>query len=214
MPARESLLDIALAGATEALRTCFAEPRPARPVPGAADPGADAQLDPSSRAASIRLMRVNHAGEVAAQALYHGQALFARSPDTREHLLTAAEEEHDHLAWCAQRIAELGGTPSRLTPIWFTGCYVIGALAGLAGDRRSLGFIEETETQVELHLEDHLQRLPQVDARSRAILEQMSLDEARHGAEAAARGSDQVPAAGRQLMRLGGAFLRQVAQVL
>ena len=214
MRSRGSLIDTALDGATEGLRTCFTTPRADSALPSAVDPAADAQLAPQERQRSVSLLRVNHAGEVAAQALYYGQALFARSPETLEHLLGAAAEERDHLAWCAQRITELDGTPSRLTPLWFAGSYVIGALAGLAGDRHSMGFIEETERQVEAHLEDHLGRIPENDARSRDILERMSADEARHGAQAAARGSDPVPAIGRQLMRLGGSILRQVAQVM
>ena len=211
---RETLLETALAGAAEALRTCFAEPRPGRPAPVEPDDAHDAQLDAAARRQSLRLMRVNHAGEVAAQALYNGQALFARSPDTLAHLIAAAEEEHDHLAWCAQRIDELGGSPSRLTPVWFAGSYCLGVLAGLAGDRRSLGFIRETETQVEAHLEDHLHRLPQADTRSRRILERMAAEEAQHGEAAVTRGADPVPEFGRRLMRLGGCILRQVAQVV
>jgi ubiquinone biosynthesis monooxygenase Coq7 len=210
----ESLLERLMAGAAEGLRTCFAEAAPKRPSPAAAPADGDAHLSEDARQRSIRLMRVNHAGEVAAQALYNGQTLFARSRQTQQHLLEAAEEEYDHLAWCAQRLGELGGTPSRLTPVWYAGSFVIGAVAALTGDRRSFGFIEETEAQVEAHLEDHLSRLPQGDHRSREILQQMSEDEARHGAEAALQGAEQVPELGRRLMRFGGSILRQVAQVL
>ncbi|HMB73077.1 MAG TPA: 2-polyprenyl-3-methyl-6-methoxy-1,4-benzoquinone monooxygenase [Gammaproteobacteria bacterium] len=215
MHKRETLLETALAGAGEALRTCFAEPRARRPLPAAeAGDAHGAELDAAAQRCSIRLMRVNHAGEVAAQALYNGQALFARAPETLEHLIAAAEEENDHLAWCAQRLAELGGSPSRLTPLWFAGSFCIGALAGMAGDRRSLGFISETETQVEAHLEDHLRRLPDADIRSRRILERMAAEESQHGAAATARGADAVPALGTRLMHLGGSILRQVAQVV
>jgi ubiquinone biosynthesis monooxygenase Coq7 len=210
----DSLLERLVAGASEGLRTCFSSPAPNRPLPAQTSRDADALLDASSRATSIRLMRVNHAGEVAAQALYNGQAVFARSDATQRHLLAAAEEEYDHLAWCAERISELGGTPSRITPLWYAGSFLIGAAAALAGDQRSLGFIEETESQVEAHLDDHLQKLPESDERSREILRQMSNDEARHGAEAAAAGTAPVPEFGRRLMRLGGSILRQVAQVL
>jgi ubiquinone biosynthesis monooxygenase Coq7 len=171
-------------------------------------------MSADERENSIRLMRVNHAGEVTAQALYNGQALFARSAETLEHLLAAAEEEHDHLAWCAQRLEELGGKPSTLTPLWYAGGFLMGAVAGLSGDTRSLGFIEETEAQVGAHLADHMSRLPAKDARSREILEQMAADEARHGAAAAAEGALPVPDLGRRLMGLGGSILRQVAQVL
>ena len=166
-------------------------------------------------AASIRLMRVNHAGEVAAQALYNGQAVFARSAATQRHLLAAAEEEYDHLAWCAQRIAELGGTPSRIAPLWYAGSFRYRR-CGLRSQVIDVvfGFIEETESQVEAHLNDHLQKLPEADKRSQEILKQMSADEARHGAQAHAAGSEPVPEVGRRLMRLGGSILRQVAQVL
>jgi ubiquinone biosynthesis monooxygenase Coq7 len=215
MSERESLLESALAGAAEGLRTCFAEPRPGRPIPTKAPRGSlEPQMSSAERGHSIALMRVNHAGEVAAQALYNGQALFARSTETLAHLLAAAEEEHDHLAWCAQRLDELGGKPSRLTPLWYAGGYVIGALAGLGGDERSHGFIEETEIQVEAHLADHLNKLPHCDIRSRAILEQMAADESRHGSEAAALGAVPVPDLARGLMNLGGSILRQLAQVL
>ncbi|MGD2166992.1 MAG: 2-polyprenyl-3-methyl-6-methoxy-1,4-benzoquinone monooxygenase [Gammaproteobacteria bacterium] len=211
---RESPLERLIAGAAEGMRTCFAEASPHRPSPVATPVCADSQMDPEARRLSIRLMRVNHAGEVAAQALYNGQAVFAREEKTRRHLLAAAEEEYDHLAWCAQRIIELGGKPSRLTPLWYVGSFCIGAAAAAAGDRRSFGFIEETEAQVEAHLDDHLQRMPKADARSREILQEMTADEARHGAEARAQGAEPVPEIGRRLMHLGGSVLRHIAQVL
>ena len=214
MQAPEILVEQLLASASEALRTCFAEATPRRPLPATTPVADDAALDGEACAHSVRLMRVNHAGEVAAQALYNGQAVFARSAQTREHLLDAAEEEYDHLAWCAQRLEELGGSPSRLTPLWYAGSFLVGAAAALAGDQRSLGFIEETESQVEAHLEDHLAKLPAKDQRSREILQQMSLDEARHGAEASARGAQPVPEAGRRFMQFGGSILRHFAQVL
>jgi ubiquinone biosynthesis monooxygenase Coq7 len=215
MTERESLLETALAGVAEGLRTCFAAARPVRPMPGAtAGESANSDMSRQERERSIRLMRVNHAGEVAAQALYNGQALFARSSATLDHLVAAAEDEHDHLAWCAQRLEELGGTPSRLTPLWYAGGYLAGVIAGLGGDQRSFGFIEETENQVEAHLEDHISRLPPGDERSREILAQMAADEIRHGSTAAQLGAVEVPALGRRLMGLGGSILRQVAQVL
>jgi ubiquinone biosynthesis monooxygenase Coq7 len=147
-------------------------------------------------------MRVNHAGEVAAQALYYGQALVARDETTREHLLYAAREEGDHLAWCAARLEQLGSRPSLLNPVWFAGSATIGAVAGLIGDRVSLGFVAETERQVEAHLDDHLERLPGGDLSSRAILEQMRADEIRHGQDAVARGGEDLPAPIQALMRL------------
>jgi ubiquinone biosynthesis monooxygenase Coq7 len=139
------------------------------------------------------LMRVNHAGEVAAQALYQGQALTARDPAVRSAMLEAAAEEADHLAWCGQRLKELKGRPSLLNPIWYLGSYAIGALAGALGDRASLGFIAETEKQVESHLRGHLDLLSPEDLRSRAILEQMTHDEAQHGKKAAAMGGTALP---------------------
>lgn len=168
----------------------------------AAEPGADdRRFDAGTRARIAGLMRVNHAGEIAAQALYRGQALVARDRRVRDHLLKAAEEERDHLQWCEQRLHELGDGPSRLAPLWYAGSYAIGATAGLAGDRWSLGFVEETERQVAEHLDDHLGRLPAEDHRSRDILARMRADEARHGQEAAEAGAHPLPRPVRSLMR-------------
>jgi ubiquinone biosynthesis monooxygenase Coq7 len=138
-------------------------------------------------------MRVNHAGEVAAQALYHGQALLARDPGTRDMLLRAAREEADHLAWCEQRIHELGGRTSVLNPLFYAGSFAIGALAAAVNDKLSLGFVSETERQVEQHLEDHLEKLPAADKSSRAVLESMKHDEVHHGAAARAAGGAELP---------------------
>jgi ubiquinone biosynthesis monooxygenase Coq7 len=146
-------------------------------------------------------MRVNHAGEVAAQALYHGQALISRSAATRDLLLHAAREESDHLAWCETRLKELGSRPSLLNPIWYLGSFAIGALAAATGDRTSLGFVVETERQVEGHLDEHLARLPTGDTRSRAILDVMRTDEIGHGAAAKSAGAAELPAALHVLMR-------------
>jgi ubiquinone biosynthesis monooxygenase Coq7 len=146
-------------------------------------------------------MRVNHAGEVAAQALYHGQAAFAARPEVRHLLEKAAHEEADHLAWCEQRLRELGSRPSLLGPLWYAGSFAIGAAAALAGDRTSLGFVSETERQVEGHIDSHLARLPAHDARSRAILETMRRDEIEHGAEARAAGGAELPPPVRTAMR-------------
>jgi ubiquinone biosynthesis monooxygenase Coq7 len=145
-------------------------------------------------------MRVNHAGEVAAQALYHAQALFARDPEVREFMLNAAREETDHLAWCETRLRELGGRPSVLKPLWYAGSFGIGTLAALLGDRASLGFVAETERQVEGHLRGHLDRLPSADARSRAIVEAMRHDEAGHGHQAQSAGGARLPGPVRDLM--------------
>jgi ubiquinone biosynthesis monooxygenase Coq7 len=153
------------------------------------------------RRQSAALMRVNHSGEVAAQALYHGQALVARSAATRNTLLNAAREEADHLAWCETRLKELDSRPSLLNPLWYCGSFAIGVLAAAAGDRASLGFVVETERQVEGHLDEHLTRLPSVDTRSRAILNVMRTDEIGHGATAKAAGASELPAPIRALMR-------------
>jgi ubiquinone biosynthesis monooxygenase Coq7 len=146
-------------------------------------------------------MRVNHAGEIAAQALYHGQALTARNPEVRATLRDAARDETDHLAWCEQRVRELDSRTSLFAPLWYAGSFAIGALAGLAGDRTSLGFVAETERQVIEHLESHLHALPQDDDRSRRIVEQMQADEARHGTEAREAGGRDLPRLIRELMR-------------
>jgi len=164
-------------------------------------------LSDADRRKSAALMRVNHSGEVAAQALYHGQSLISRSEATRDMLLRAAREEADHLAWCETRLKELDSRPSLLNPLWYCGSFAIGALAAAAGDRTSLGFVVETERQVEGHLEEHLARLPADDARSRAILNVMRTDEIGHGATAKAAGASELPAPVRVLMR-------QVARVM
>jgi ubiquinone biosynthesis monooxygenase Coq7 len=158
-------------------------------------------LSDAERRESAALMRVNHSGEVAAQALYHGQALVSRSTATRNMLLKAAREEEDHLAWCETRLEELGSRPSLLNPLWYCGSFLIGALAAAAGDRTSLGFVVETERQVEGHLDEHLARLPSGDTRSRAILNVMRTDEIGHGAAAKSAGASELPAPVRVLMR-------------
>jgi 3-demethoxyubiquinol 3-hydroxylase len=192
-------LDAAIAAADRALRSVFAPAHSSRPVPGT--PAAPAELSEPERRDAAALMRVNHTGELAAQALYHGQAFFARSERTRELLEDAAGAESDHLAWCEQRLHELAARPSLLNPLWYAGSFAIGALAALAGDRASLGFVAETERQVERHLDEHLGRLPKGDARSRAILETMRSEEVAHGATATRAGGIPLPAAVRGLMR-------------
>ncbi len=168
-------------------------------------------LAESERRESARLMRVNHAGEVAAQALYQGQALVARDPAIAAAMRQAAVEENDHLLWCEQRLAELGGEPSRLNPLWYLGSFAIGALAGAFGDRTSLGFIRETERQVETHLGDHLERLPTTDRRSRAILEKMRDEESRHGRTAETLGGIDLPLPVRAAMHLVSRVMTRTA---
>jgi ubiquinone biosynthesis monooxygenase Coq7 len=146
-------------------------------------------------------MRINHAGEVAAQALYHGQALAARGPATRALLLKAAHEEADHLGWCEQRLRELGSSPSLLNPLWYFGSFAIGAVAGSFGDGVSLGFVAETERQVEGHLDEHLRRLPAADSTSRAVVDAMRADEIAHADSARAAGGVELPGLIRELMR-------------
>lgn len=197
-----SPLDELLAAADRALRSAFAPAVAARPVPGARAPAGAApeSLTDSERREAANLMRVNHAGEIAAQALYHGQAAFARRPEVKAMLLQAGREEADHLAWCEQRLQELGSRPSLLGPLWYAGSFAIGAAAALAGDRVSLGFVAETERQVEGHLDDHLGRLPAGDPRSRAILQAMQRDEKAHGEAALAAGGAELPAPARAAM--------------
>jgi 3-demethoxyubiquinol 3-hydroxylase len=199
----EHSLDAWIGAADRALRALLAPAHASRPVPqppAAAGGGASA-LSPDERRRAAALMRVNHAGEIAAQALYHGQAMAARSDTTRRMLLDAAREETDHLAWCEGRLEELDSRPSLLNPLWYAGSFFIGALAALAGDRASLGFVVETERQVEGHLDEHLGRLPAADLRSRAIVQQMRADEAAHGANAQAAGGAELPRPVRALMR-------------
>jgi ubiquinone biosynthesis monooxygenase Coq7 len=160
------------------------------------------QLPLADRQESIRLMRVNHAGEVAAQALYQGQALTARQPEVKKAMQQAAAEELDHLAWCEQRLNELSGRTSILNPLWYLSSFAVGAIAGGLGDRVSLGFVAETEKQVETHLRDHMNRLSPKDSRSRAILEQMTHDEVQHGAKAASLGGKPLPFAVALAMRV------------
>jgi len=202
MPApapRLTLIDGLIREFDRALRTVAAANVAARPNPAATCP--ESVTQPEARRHAAGLMRVNHAGEIAAQALYHGQALTARNPKVRAALLEAARDETDHLAWCEQRVRELGSRTSLLAPVWYAGSFAIGALAGLAGDRNSLGFVAETEKQVIEHLESHLHELPPDDERSRRIVAQMQADEARHGAEARDAGGRDLPGPVRNLMR-------------
>ncbi len=183
------------------LRTVFAKP-PVSERPDPAENIPDTELSPGERQLAGRLMRINHAGEVSAQGLYQGQALTARLPGVRAALERSALEENDHLAWCQRRTQELGTHVSYLNPLWYLGSLAIGATAGVAGDRWSLGFVAETERQVIRHLEGHLARLPLQDSKSRAILEQMKEDEARHGNLAAEAGGRPLPLPLRGMMGL------------
>jgi ubiquinone biosynthesis monooxygenase Coq7 len=196
---RLGLLDRLIQELDRGLRTVAAANVAARPCPAGDSP--ESVAEPAARRHAAGLMRVNHAGEIAAQALYHGQALTARNPKVRAGLLDAARDETDHLAWCEQRVRELDSRTSLLAPVWYAGSFAIGALAGLAGDRVSLGFVAETERQVIEHLESHLHRLPDDDERSRRIVEQMRADESRHGSAAAAAGGRELPRMIRDLMR-------------
>jgi ubiquinone biosynthesis monooxygenase Coq7 len=200
-------LDTLLGAADNALRALFAPPQTARPIPAVPD----TTLTSDEKRHAAGLMRVNHSGEVAAQALYHGQAMLARNPQTRQFLLHAAREEGDHLAWCASRINELGSSPSRLNPLWYAGSFAIGALAAVIGDAVSLGFVVETEKQVEGHLAEHLQQLPANDHRSRAIVTAMRADEAGHAHAAQQSGAGLLPAPLPTLMSLVAKVMTRTA---
>jgi 3-demethoxyubiquinol 3-hydroxylase len=199
---RDRLLEPLIAAADRALRAVSGCVRASRASPTASLPAdLPAHLSGADRRKAAALMRVNHAGEVAAQALYHGQALGARNATTRDLLLQAAREESDHLAWCEARLEELGSRTSLLNPLWYAGSFAVGAVAAAFGDEASLGFVRETERQVEGHLDQHLSRLPAADARSRAILQAMRQDEARHAANARSAGGTPLPTTVRALMR-------------
>jgi ubiquinone biosynthesis monooxygenase Coq7 len=212
MPATLSWPDRLITALDQGLRAIAAPPAATRPSPAAAFP--EPALSATERRASAALMRVNHAGEIAAQALYNGQSLVARSEATRELLANAAREERDHLGWCAARLQELGDRPSLLTPLWYVGSFGVGVLAGLRNDTASLSFVHETERQVEAHLRDHLQRLPAHDAKSVAILARMAEDEALHGRSATLAGGAELPAAIRGCMKVGGEVLRRIALIV
>lgn len=192
--------DRVIAGFDRVLRTLFAPALSLRPVPGENLP--EGEFDATQKRHAAALMRVNHTGEICAQALYQGQAMTARNPQTREALQRAADEEVEHLAWTAQRVGELGGRTSVLNPLFYAGAFAMGALSGLRGDAWNLGFLAETERQVEGHLAGHLDRLPPDDARSRAIVAAMKDDEARHALTARQLGAEELPLPVRQAMRL------------
>jgi ubiquinone biosynthesis monooxygenase Coq7 len=202
-------LDRLLIDAQNALDTVFGAPAAERPNPSAGEP--EVVLEEAERRHAAGLMRINHVGEVCAQALYVGQAAVARDETTRKHLLEAAQEETDHLVWCAQRLDELDSRPSLLNPLWYAGSYAIGVLAGLRGDGWNLGFVVETERQVEAHLDEHLQTLPPADARSRAILHTMKADEARHADNAQAQGARVLPPPVPTVMAMASNLMKTIA---
>jgi ubiquinone biosynthesis monooxygenase Coq7 len=199
------LIDRLIGEIDKAIKVLAAPAHAARAFPSGSH--GELVLEPSEQRESIRLMRVNHAGEVSAQGLYQGQALTAREGAVIAAMRQSAAEETDHLAWCEQRLEELGGGTSVFNPLWYAGSFAIGALAGAFGDRASLGFITETERQVESHLSDHLQRLPTADLRSRAVLAQMKIDEQEHGEKAASLGGSDLPAPLRWAMGLSSRLM-------
>ena len=198
-------IDQLLTAADEGLRTLAGVVSASRPMPGEGSAaGSDAVL-------SAGLMRVNHSGEICAQALYSGQALFARDESVRAALRSAAAEERDHLAWCRDRLRQLDARPSLLDPLWYAGSFALGVVSGAAGDRWSMGFLEETEAQVERHLDGHLERLPADDHRSRAVLERMRDDERRHGSMGRALGAAELPLPVKAAMRLVSGVMTRAA---
>lgn len=187
------LIDSLICELDAGLRNVFAKPVASRPLPVGQGAPETAPMAAADSAESMRLMRVNHVGEVCAQALYQGQLAVARNPQTRAILEHAAREERDHLAWCASRVAELGGKTSLLSPLFYAGAWTMGVVSGLAGDKWSMGFLVETERQVETHLDQHLAALPVTDHRTRAIVERMRLDEIEHGNSGEAAGAMPLP---------------------
>ena len=203
-------IDRLIGAADEALTTLFGSPGgTGRPSP--ANGMADGEMTAAERQTAARLMRVNHVGEICAQALYQSQAITARSEDLRRTMAQTALEEADHLRWCEQRIDALGGRKSLLNPLWYGGSFAIGALAGLTGDRWNLGFLEETERQVEGHLNSHLSRLPEADRASRAVVDQMKIDETSHAQKARNAGATELPCLVKQLMRTASRIMTGTA---
>jgi 3-demethoxyubiquinol 3-hydroxylase len=209
IPHRLDAKDRLLASLDHSLRALFGNYTAGRSTPSA--PAASAELSDEERRLSGALMRVNHVGEICAQALYQSQALVCKDEKLRRHFQHAAQEEIDHLAWTRDRLQQLNSHTSYLNPLWYGGAFALGTLAGLAGDRLSLGFVVETERQVEQHLASHLDRLPEGDTASRAIVEQMKVDEARHADEAEAAGALELPAPVKGLMRLAARVMTGTA---
>lgn len=193
----------------DGLRTVFVTPDTSRPNPAATV--TENELTAAQRDLAGRLMRINHAGEIAAQGLYQGQALTAKLPEVRDKMQQAAVEENDHLNWCATRVKELGTHTSYLDPFWYVGSFTIGALAGAAGDKWSLGFVAETEKQVVNHLESHLHQVSETDQKTRAILEQMKVDEGKHATVALQAGGANLPAPIQLLMQLTSKVMTKTA---
>ncbi|PSJ17067.1 2-polyprenyl-3-methyl-6-methoxy-1,4-benzoquinone monooxygenase [Nitrosomonas supralitoralis] len=202
-------IDKLIIGFDSALRTLLAPAQTVRPVPGGELP--EAALTDVEKRLSSALMRVNHVGEVCAQALYQGQGLTARNEAVQQTLMQAAREETEHLAWTERRIAELGGRKSVLNPLWYGGSFAIGMFAGMLGDKWNLGFLAETEQQVGEHLSRHLQRLPDNDERSRAIVTQMKIDETSHATMALSHGGVELPLPVKFTMKLGSKVMTQTA---
>ncbi|SDW17523.1 ubiquinone biosynthesis monooxygenase Coq7 [Variovorax sp. YR634] len=203
------MIDPVLTAADAALRTLFARPHATRATPAPSQ--APGEMSEAERREAGALMRVNHVGEVCAQALYTAQAAVTRDPALRAHFLEAAHEETDHLAWTRQRLDELGARPSILNPLWYAGAFGLGLVAGRLGDPLSLGFVAETERQVEAHLDSHLDRLPSGDSASKAVVEQMKLDEARHASQAVDAGAAELPAPAKALMRVASRVMTTLA---
>lgn len=207
-----TLADQVIGHLDHALFNIFCEQRSSRPYP--AETGAEAELSGEQRRLSAGLMRVNHAGEMAAQALYQGQSLTARDPSLRQKFRQASVEEADHLNWCRRRLTELKAKPSLLDPFWYAGSLAIGIAAGIAGDRWNLGFLAETEHQVVRHLDSHLDRMPSGDERSRMIVEQMKIDEGGHARLAESLGAAELPPLVKSVMRLTSKVMTSLAERL
>ena len=204
-------IDTIIISLDTALRSIFAKPSASRANPAKSENTSESHLSNTERKNSIELMRINHVGEVCAQALYQGQAITARSESVKQKMNTAAQEEVDHLSWCDERIKELGGRTSLLNPVWYAGSLTLGTIAGVIGDKWSLGFLEETENQVEQHLAEHLDELPENDHRSRAIVKQMKIDEAKHAQMAHDNGAAELPEFAKSLMKGTANIMKLVA---
>lgn len=205
-------MDRILGALDGALRTIFATPRAARPCPTL--PSEETHLGAQERSHAAALMRVNHVGEVCAQALYTAQALATPNPELKRHFLQAAREETDHLAWTRARIEELGSRTSLLNPLWYAGAFTIGLVAGRLGDAVSLGFVVETERQVEAHLQSHLERLPAEDHASRAIVAQMKEDESVHAVQALQAGAAELPPPAKAMMKAAARVMTTTAHYI
>jgi ubiquinone biosynthesis monooxygenase Coq7 len=205
-------MDRLILGLDRALRAISGLSASSRPNPSQGLP--EAALDAAQRRHSAGLMRVNHVGEVCAQALYDAQGHFSPNSSLKQHFAEAGRQEQDHLAWTSARLAELGSRHSILNPVWYGGAYLLGAVAATLGDARNLGFVAETERQVEAHLTDHLERLPAEDLKSRAIVEKMRADEAEHGAAATAMGGEELPLPARKMMQAAAKVMTTTAYYL